>query len=302
MGSVIETSSLTKYYPGGVIGVADLSLSVKSGEIYGFLGSNGAGKTTTIRLLLNLLFPASGSAKIFGLDVVKGHLDISRRIGYLPSAVRPFKHLSGGDFLDYMGSFYPSVDVDVRKRLLERFEFGAEDLKRKVKDYSSGMARKIAIIQAFQHNPELVVLDEPTEGLDPVMQHRFYQLLREFRQNGGTVFISSHHLREVERVCQRAAIIRNGRLVTVETVQHLLERMAPMIYVTFSEPVPKEQLLDEAWEITELNGRGLTARLTGDINRVVRFLGRFQLKNLSLPSLSLEDVFLSYYREENNGG
>jgi ABC-2 type transport system ATP-binding protein len=300
MSAVIETFRLTKHYPKGVVGVEDLTLSVQKGEIYGFLGSNGAGKTTTIRLLLNLLFPSSGGAKIFGRDAVKGHLDISRRIGYLPSAVRPFKHMSGSDFLDYMGSFYPAVEEGNRRRLLERFEFGGQDLKRKVKDYSSGMARKIAIVQAFQHNPELVVLDEPTEGLDPVMQHRFYQLLRDFQQEGGTVFISSHHLREVERVCHRAAIIRKGKLVTVETVQHLLERMAPMIYVTFDQPVHREQLLDEAWEITELNGQGLTARLTGDINRVVRLLGQFQLKSLSLPSLSLEDVFLGYYREDNN--
>lgn len=300
MSAVIETFSLTKHYPKGVVGVEDLTLSVRQGEIYGFLGSNGAGKTTTIRLLLNLLFPTSGAASIFGFNVVKGHLDISRRIGYLPSAVRPFKHMSGADFLEYMGDFYPAVDPETRRRLLERFDFGSHDLKRKVKDYSSGMARKIAIIQAFQHKPELVVLDEPTEGLDPVMQHRFYQLLRDFRQEGGTVFISSHHLREVERVCDRAAIIRNGRLVTVETVQHLLERMAPMIYVTFDQPVRQEELLDEAWEITEVNGQGLTARLTGDINRVVRLLGRFRLKSLSLPSLSLEDVFLGYYREEND--
>ncbi len=301
MGFIIETSALTKYYAKKVVGIENLSLTVEAGEIYGFLGSNGAGKTTTIRLLLNLLFPCSGGASIFGLDAVKHHLQIVRRIGYLPSAVLPFKQLTGSGFLDYMGSFFPSADAEERKRLLDRFEFGAEDLKRKIKDYSSGMARKIAIIQAFQHRPELVVLDEPTEGLDPVMQHRFYQLLREYRQQGGTVFISSHHLREVERVCDRAAIIRKGRLVTVETVQHLFERMAPLIHVVFTGPVPREQLEDEAWEITDWNGQSLSACLHGDINRVIRLLGRYQLKSLSAPALSLEDVFLSYYREDEHG-
>ncbi len=192
--NIIETFSLTKYYKNNVIGIEDLSLSVEEGEIYGFLGSNGAGKTTTIRLLVNLIFPSAGNARVFGKDIVKSHLDICKDIGYLPSAVRPPKYMTGENFLDYMGKLSSNGDIAYRNHLLEKFDFPSKDLKRKIKEYSSGMARKIALVQTFQHKPKLMIMDEPTEGLDPVMQNTFYELLKEYKENGGTVFLSSHHL------------------------------------------------------------------------------------------------------------
>jgi len=298
MDNMIETSELTKLYPDGTVGIQKLSLTIKEGEIFGFLGSNGAGKTTTIRLLVNLIFPTSGRARIMGKDIVKDHMEICREIGYLPSSIRPHKHMSGKDFLDYMGKFFPTPIAGNRQRLLERFEFSQKDLKRPIKHYSSGMARKIALVSAFQHNPRLVFMDEPTEGLDPVMQHSFYELLKEYRDQGGTVFISSHHLREVEQVCDGAAIIRKGELVAHERVRNLVHNMSRTLQVRFKHPVKQTQLNCEDWQITALNTKSLSARVTGDINKVLAFLTGFELDDLTLPPLSLEDVFLSYYSEE----
>ncbi len=298
MENIIETFALTKYYRGGIIGIEDLSLTVRAGEIYGFLGGNGAGKTTTIRLLLNLIFPTSGRGTIFGQDIVKKRLGICKDIGYIPGSITPHKHMTGEEFLAYMGSFFPGVDLDYRRQLLDKFAFAAADMKRQVKHYSSGMSRKISIIQAFQHRPRLLIMDEPTEGLDPVMQHTFYELLKEYRDNGGTVFISSHHLREVEQVCDGAAIIRKGKLAAVEKVKDLVSYMARPIHVRFKKTIERSKLESHAWEITSLDGNFLQAKLKGDIDDVIKLLAKFEIADLVLPNLSLEDVFLSYYREE----
>ena len=302
MEKIIETSGLTKYYKNDIVGIEDLSLSVQPGEIYGFLGSNGAGKTTTIRLLVNLLFPTCGKAKIFGKDIVKHHLDICKDIGYIPSSVRPHKHMTGEDFLNYMGKLSSSADPgnQYRSHLLKKFNFSEKDLKRKIKEYSSGMARKIALVQTFQHKPRLLIMDEPTEGLDPVMQHTFYELLEEYRDNGGTVFISSHHLREVELVCDRAAIIRNGRLAAVEKIHDLMKHTTRTIHVTFKKEIKSSLLESDAWEIVSINGPTLTAKLTGDIDKIIKLLSRFDIKDMTLPNLSLQDVFLDYYKEEDD--
>ena len=302
MEKIIETLGLTKYYKNDIVGIEDLSLSVQPGEIYGFLGSNGAGKTTTIRLLVNLLFPTCGRAKIFEKDIVKHHLDICKEIGYLPSSVRPYKNMTGEDFLNYMGklSSYGEPGYRYRTHLLKKFNFSEKDLKRKVKEYSSGMARKIALVQTFQHKPRLLIMDEPTEGLDPVMQHTFYELLKEYRDDGGTVFISSHHLREVELVCDRAAIIRHGRLVAVEEIQDLMKHTARTVYVTFKKNIKPSLLQSDEWEILTMDGTNLTARLIGDIDKIIKLLSRFDIKDISLPNASLQDVFLDYYKEEGD--
>lgn len=298
MDKIIETFGLTKYYKDDVVGVEDLSLSVREGEIYGFLGSNGAGKTTTIRLLVNLIFPTCGKAKIFGKDAVKHHLDICKDIGYLPSAVRPRRNMTGEEFLDYMWKLSSASDREYRARLLKKFALSEKDLGRKIKEYSTGMARKIVIIQTFQHRPKLMVMDEPTEGLDPVMQHTFYELLEEYRDNGGTVFLSSHHLREVELVCDRAAIIRKGRLVVEEVIKDLMKHTARSVHVTFKEEIEPALLESDAWKIVAVDGKTLNARLTGDIDAVIKLLARFPVADMSLPTAGLQDVFLDYYKEE----
>jgi ABC-2 type transport system ATP-binding protein len=248
---------------------------------------------------LNLIFPTSGSAEVFGKKASREHIDICGLVGYAPSGVRPPRNITGDEFLNYMGRYYRQNDPKHLKNLLDTFEFSKKDIKRKVKEYSSGMARKIAIIQAFQHKPELVIMDEPTEGLDPVMQHHFYELLNDYRSKGGTVFLSSHRLREVEQVCDRAAIIRNGILVTVETVKDLVERTSRIITIHFKKKIPRSVLETGELEIIEFNGERLKAKLKGDINKVINLLAKYEVKDLSLPPLSLEDVFLHYYREEN---
>lgn len=305
MEKIIATFGLTKYYKDGVVGIEDLSLEVREGEIYGFLGSNGAGKTTTIRLLVNLLFPTGGKAEIFGKDVVKHHLEICRNIGYLPGSVRPHKGMTGEDFLSYMGDLSINTDNEYRQYLLEKFAFTGKDLKRKIKEYSTGMARKIALVQAFQHKPRLLIMDEPTEGLDPVMQHTFYELLKEYRGNGGTVFISSHQLREVELVCDRAAIIRKGGLVAVEKIQDLMTHTTRTVHVTFKEKIDPGLLVSRAWEIIAVDATGpgqetkLTARLTGDMDTLIKHLSRFPVADMALLNPSLQDIFLHYYQEDN---
>jgi beta-exotoxin I transport system ATP-binding protein len=303
MMNAIEIIGLTKYYPGKVIGVENLSLSVAEGEIYGFLGSNGAGKTTTIRMLINLLFPSGGCAKIFGKDAVKQHLDICKEIGYLPSSVQPHKHMTGESFLEYMGRLAGDGDRQYRHYLLDRFEFSQKDLQRKVKTYSSGMARKIGLVQAFQHRPKLLIMDEPTEGLDPVMQHTFYELLKEYRDKGGTVFISSHHLLEVEQVCDRAAIIRKGKLVATEQIHDLMANMTRSIEVNFKKEVSLTKLACKDWEIiaNPSTDQPLKAKITGDMDAIIKLLGGFEIKDIYLPKPNLQDVFLDYYKNGETG-
>ena len=298
MDKIIETLGLTKYYKDDVVGIEDLSLNVREGEIFGFLGSNGAGKTTTIRLLVNLLFPTYGKANIFGKDVVKHHIDISKGIGYLPSAVRPQRSMTGEEFLNYMGYLSSVNDIEYRRYLLNQFNLSEKDLNRKIKEYSTGMARKIALVQTFQHQPRLMIMDEPTEGLDPVMQHVFYELLKEYRDKGGTVFLSSHQLREVELVCDRAAIIRKGRLVVVEDIKDLMKHAARKIQVTFKREIDPAVLNSEVWEILTTNGRTVNARLLGEIDSIIKLLSRFDIEDISLPTTSLQDVFLDYYKGE----
>lgn len=298
MAKIIETFSLTKIYPPNIIGVEDLCLEAGEGEIFGFLGSNGAGKTTTIRMLVNLLFPSRGRAEIFGLDVVKRHLEICRRLGYLSAAVRPNQSMTGAAFLSYMGRLSGPPDLPYRQLLLDRFGLSRRDLQRKIREYSSGMIRKISIIQAFQHRPRLVVLDEPTEGLDPVMQDAFYQLLREYRDEGGTVFISSHHLPEVEQVCDRVAIIRQGKLALTERIADLKKHIRRRIQVAFASPAPEQAPECSAWEVLEYKNNILSAWVTGEVGVIVRTLADYRLNDIIWPPASLQEVFLGFYREE----
>ncbi len=211
--AAISTRALTKHY-GSVEALTDLSLDVRQGEIFGFLGPNGAGKSTMIRTLLGFLHPTSGGASVLGMDVATDSVEIRRLTGYLPGGIALYDSLSGEEVLDYL------VDLQGREphrraELCERLELPASVLKRKVRDYSRGMRQKIGVVQALQHDPELAILDEPTEGLDPLMQHAFYRILDDLRREGRTVFFSSHVLSEVERLCDRVAIIRAGRLMAI---------------------------------------------------------------------------------------
>src|SRR3954467_7849622 len=233
----LTTSGLTKRYThhelpiqrlaghgsADVLALEDLSIAVREGEIFGFLGPNGAGKSTMIRLLLGYLHPTSGSASVVGRDIVRDSVEIRRRVGYLPGGIALYDSLTGERLLDYLGDLTGRPPAR-RAELCDRLELSARTLRRPVRDYSRGMRQKIGIIQALQHDPEIAILDEPTEGLDPLMQRAFYGILDDLRGAGRTVFFSSHVLSEVERVCDRVAIVRNGRLVALEDVASLLER------------------------------------------------------------------------------
>ena len=227
---VVETEGLTKYY-GDVRGVEDLSVTVDSGEIFGFLGPNGAGKSTTIKLLLGLISPTDGQARLLGRDVTDraALLEAKADLGHIPDDVSFYERMTGERLLQYFGRLNGD---ERREELLERFSIPEN---RPVKEYSSGNKQKLAIVQAFMHDPDLLIMDEPTSGLDPLLQNEFYELLEEERRRGKTIFFSSHILSEVRRMCDRVAIIRDGRFVTVEDIETLVEKSGKVVTVQLAE-------------------------------------------------------------------
>jgi ABC-2 type transport system ATP-binding protein len=271
---VISTHGLTKHY-GSVEALTDLSLDVREGEIFGFLGPNGAGKSTAIRTLLGFLHATRGSASVLGLDIGSQSVEIRRLTGYLPGGVALYDSLTGEQVLDYL------VDLQGREphrraELCERLELSEAVLKRRVRDYSRGMRQKIGVVQALQHDPELAILDEPTEGLDPLMQHAFYRLLDDLRKEGRTVFFSSHVLSEVERLCDRVAIIRAGRLMAVHDVAEL------------------PGLTD-----VQVDGSRVIGTLSGEVASFVRSIASPNLDDLTIEPASLEEAFLEYYASDD---
>ena len=231
--TIISVSNLTKYY-GSTLGVKNINFTVNQGEIFGFLGPNGAGKTTTIRMLLDLLRPSSGQINIFGQEIYTHSLEIRKRCGYLPGSFSAYGNMSGTDFLHFAASMR-KTEPKLQKSLIDRFQLFQEDLSQKVKHLSHGTLQKLGIIQAFFHQPELFILDEPTIGLDPLMQEEFYRLLHEMQNEGKTIFFSSHNLPEVEKVCHRIAIIREGELVALETLEGLKKKKLMMTFFLFWE-------------------------------------------------------------------
>src|SRR5215217_3552089 len=275
----LMTAGLTKTYgrpaprvhrPGRVAGevraLDDLTIGVHEGEIFGFLGPNGAGKSTTIRLLLGFLHPTAGSGQVLGLDIVRDSVAIRSRVGYLPGGIALYDSLSGEALLDYLGDLTGRPSTR-RRELLDRLELSERTLRRPVRDYSRGMRQKIGIIQALQHDPELAILDEPTEGLDPLMQRAFYGILDDLKAAGRTIFFSSHVLSEVERVCDRVAIIRQGRLVALEDVEALLARRKRNVEIRLTDGVAAPNLDAVAGvSAVTIGGDGrLTCQLEGDV-------------------------------------
>ncbi len=278
---------------GAVLALADVSVQVRAGEIFGFLGPNGAGKSTAIRLLLGFLRPSSGSARVFGLDVASEGVEIRRRTGYLPGGVELYDGMTGTALLDYLGAFYPRPAAR-RAELVERLELSTRDLGRRVRDYSRGMRQKLGIVQALQHDPELAILDEPSEGLDPLMQRAFYAILDDLRRSGRTIFLSSHVLSEVERVCDRVAIIRAGRLVAFEDVAGLLARRRRTVEMRLAGPAPD---LDGVRGVSSVEARGglLTCQLEGDVGPFLAAIAGSAITDLTIEAARLEDAFLELY-------
>jgi len=302
----IVTDGLSKTYGPGrhlplrpqtpVRALDGLSIAVKQGEIFGFLGPNGAGKSTMIRLLLGFLHPTAGRASVMGRDAVKDGLEIRRRVGYLPGGIALYDSLTGEGILDYLADLYGGA-TPLRDHLVERLEFSAADLRRPVRDYSRGMRQKIGIIQALQHDPELLVLDEPTEGLDPLMQRAFYEVLDERRKAGRTVFFSSHVLTEVERVCDRVAIIRAGKLVALSNVEELLARRKRHVEIRHGGAPP---VLEGVPGVSDIHVRdGLVAcQLEGDVRPFLAAIHEAQVTDLLIEPARLEEAFLEFYSDQ----
>lgn len=292
--SVIDLQNLTKRY-GRFRGIEDVTLRVESGEVFGFLGANGAGKTTTIRLLLDLTRPTSGKAAVFGLDTRAGGPRIRERLGYLPGEMRLYERQTGIELLDYLTGLSRRTPV-LRQTLADRLELSQSDLKKSIRQYSRGMKQKIGLIQAAQHDPELLILDEPTEGLDPLAKSSFYAFLQEFRDRGRTVFISSHVLSEVERTCDRVAIIREGRLAALEGVEALKNRMLRHVEVEFAGAPPVEALKLPGVQVQRIEGRRVMLTVKGTIGPLIDGLAPHRVLDLISEKASLEDIFLEFYR------
>ena len=297
---VISIRGLTKRY-GSLTALKDLNLDVHPGETFGFLGLNGAGKSTAIRLLLDLLRPTSGEAFIFGYNCWTQGLDARARIGYLPGELGLHPDLTGLETLDFLaGLSRQPVDRRRRQELCDRLELPPRDLGRRLREYSAGMKRKLGIIQAFQTNPPLLILDEPTDGLDPLMQDAFHALLADVKRDGATVFMSSHVLSEVERVCDRIALLRKGELVLLCSVRDS-RRLAPRrVRVSFREQVTTTLELPSGHEFTAREPRLWRLSVTGPLGPLLRLLEGLPVTDLEVEEARLEDVVLKYYREEGS--
>ena len=275
----------------------DLSIEVRDGEIFGFLGPNGAGKSTTIRLLLGFLHPSAGAASVLGLDVVRQSVEIRRRTGYLPGGIALYDTMSGEDLLEYLGDLTGRPSTR-RAQLCDQLEMPAATLRRLVRDYSRGMRQKIGIIQALQHDPELAILDEPTEGLDPLMQRAFYEILDDVRAAGRTIFFSSHVLSEVERVCDRVAIVRRGRLVALEDVEALLARRKRNVEMRVEGTPPAIDGVPGVSGVKiEPDGR-ITCHLEGDVGPFLAAIRDVRVTDLTIEPAHLEEAFLELYHDE----
>lgn len=301
MDPVIRTQQLTKFY-GKVRGIEGLDLEVRAGEIFGFIGPNGAGKSTTIRLLLDLIRPDSGSAAVFGMDVNEHSTEIRRRVGYLPGELTLFESMTGRQLLGFVSSLRgTSVPAEV-DNIIATLDL---DLDRKVRNYSSGNRQKLAITQALMHRPDLLILDEPTNALDPLMQQAFHELIRGARDEGRSVFLSSHVLPEVERVADRVGIIRNGFLVAVESIDQLKQRAVHRLEVRFAEPIEDGDPFVglDAVRASELSDERRVAHLLieGSVDAVIKQLARYSVETLVSHDTDLEEAFLAYYTEESAG-
>jgi ABC-2 type transport system ATP-binding protein len=292
--SVISAQGLTKHY-GSIAALEDLSLDVAAGEIFGFLGPNGAGKSTTIRTLLGFLHPTRGTASVLGRDIVADSVEIRRLTGYLPGGIALYDSLTGEQALDYLARLQ-GRSAYRRDELADRLQMARSDLRRRIRDYSRGMRQKIGVIQALQHDPELAILDEPTEGLDPLMQQAFYGILADLRAEGRTIFFSSHVLSEVERVCDRVAIIRHGRLMAVHEVRDLLARRRRKVSIRWRGAAPDPATLPGVADVT-IDGDRLFGTLHGDVSEFVRAVASPSLEDLTIEPASLEEAFLEYYAD-----
>ncbi|MGJ3240384.1 MAG: ATP-binding cassette domain-containing protein [Anaerolineae bacterium] len=301
-GAVIVTNNLSKEYTSrgqaNTLALQNLNLAVQPGEIFGFLGPNGAGKTTTIRLLLDLIRPTAGSASIFGQDVRENSVDLHHQIGFMPGELNLWKNRTAKQVITYVASVRGDVSEQKRyaQTLAERLKF---DMSKKVSDYSTGNKRKLGIILAMMHQPQLLILDEPTSGLDPLMQQTFNQMMGEYKQAGGTVFLSSHVLSEVKAICDRVGILRDGQLKAVEHVDALTHAEFSHVRVHLRDAVPQAwvarlQTIDGVSDV-RADKQVLQLKLSGDFDPLLRVLNEGYVVDMHIEEPTLEDIFLTFY-------
>lgn len=291
---VIDISHLSKYY-GKTRGIENVDLQVHEGEIFGFIGPNGAGKSTTIRLLLNLIFPSSGSARIMGMDVIRETKRIKNLVGYVPSDANAYSSMKVVDFLRYCMRFYP-VRQD-ESRLKELSELFGLDLDRKITELSMGNRKKVSIIQSLLHRPKLLIVDEPTTGLDPLMQSQFFELLRSENRKGMSVFFSSHILSEVQLLCKRVAIIKDGKIVQLEDIETLRKKQLKKVHIEFSDPEDKANFsIPGAENLISRMDNILSFMYSGDISELISRIAPGKITDLTIEEPSLEEIFMHYYQ------
>jgi ABC-2 type transport system ATP-binding protein len=288
--SIIEVSHLTKFY-GKSRGIVDVSFNVEEGEIFGFIGPNGAGKSTTIRLLLSLIHPTEGEGKVFGMDVTKHGPEIRRSIGYLPSEVFYYEGMKVIDLLKYSASFFEGDFTQRMKYLSELMEL---EMNRRISDLSFGNKKKVGIVQGLLHSPKLLFLDEPTSGLDPLMQRKFFDLIREENKRGVTVFFSSHILGEVQRLCNRVGIIREGSMVEISDIHSLQQNNYKKISITASGLTPAIFEIPGVTNVQTENG-SVNFFFKGDINEVVKNVSSIHVDDITIEEPTLEEIFMHYY-------
>jgi ABC-2 type transport system ATP-binding protein len=290
---IIETRNLSKSYGRGVKALDSLSLSVQPGEIFGYLGPNGAGKTTTIRILLDLIRPTGGQAQLFGQDVRGQAVELHKRIGFLPGELNLWKGLTGREVMHYMARVRGMADWRYADQLIDRLKF---DPSLRVRSYSTGNKRKLGLVLALMHKPELLILDEPSSGLDPLMQQTFNELMLETKADGRTVFLSSHVLSEVQAICDRAAILNGGQLKTVSTVEALTRSNVRLVTLKLKGGggTALLQAVPGVSDLQEVDGH-VTLRLTGDFDPLLKALAGSYVEDMHVEEPSLEDIFLGFY-------
>jgi ABC-2 type transport system ATP-binding protein len=296
--SIIQTQDLTVYY-GKHRGIKDVNLSVEQGEVFGFLGPNGAGKTTTQRVLLDVIHPTSGRATIFGQDCQQDGVAIRKRIGYLPGELSLYANMKAADFLRMVESLHDNnVDERYRQQLYERLDF---DPSRKIKAYSRGNKQKIGIVAAFMSKPDLLILDEPTGGLDPLIQQVVMELVREVKADGRTVFFSSHILPEVQAVCDRVGIIRDGQLIKTERVEALTRQQFKRLHLTFQQMPPTDAFAMNGVTETGREGQTVMLEVREGLSAVMQAAAPYCIEDIEAPPVTLEEIFLAFYDRTQNG-
>jgi len=291
---VIETQKLTKSY-GKARGIIDLNLQIEPGEIFGFIGPNGAGKSTTIRTLLGLIFPTSGNGRIFGLDIVRDSKEIKKQIGFMPSEIHYYEKMDVFELLRYSANFY---ETDCESRITDLAETFDLDLERKIIDLSRGNQKKVSILQSLIHQPPLLILDEPTSGLDPLMQAKFFDILKEENSKGTTIFFSSHTLSEVQKMCRRVGIIKEGKIVAVEDIETLRKKQLRKIQIEFNNPAKIDEIDCPGIIDPQTDRNNLFFLFSGIMIDLLDVLTGKDIEDLIIEEPTLEEIFMHYYSEE----